>query len=141
MQPAALSFQRPDVFAQLPAGGSLTEMIISDGSAINPMQLLPLLSQCNHGQRWLLWLSPHPKMNKQWLQSLGLHQAAVIQLDCHSNNQFARCLRAIDAGNSHLLVEWQGPLSQAERQQLEDSARSSRTEVVLIRRRMPSQAA
>ncbi|GGY33051.1 hypothetical protein GCM10011297_02500 [Bacterioplanes sanyensis] len=141
MQPAALSRQRPQAFAQLPASGSLTEMILSDGSAINPMQLLPLLSQCNHGQRWLLWLSPHPKMNKQWLQSLGLHQAAVIQLDCHLDNQFARCLRAIDAGNSHLLIEWQGPLSVLQRQQLEDSARSSQTEVVLIRRRTHLEAA
>lgn len=140
MQQLSLAISAAPLWFNTTQAGSLTEMIISDSSSINPMQLLPLLSQCNQGQRWLMWLSPHPKMNKQWLQSLGLHQAAVIQLDCRPDNQLQLCLQVIAAGNSHLMIEWQGKLSVQNRQQLEQAAQQSKTEVMLIQRRQQAAA-
>ncbi|ASP40271.1 hypothetical protein CHH28_17015 [Bacterioplanes sanyensis] len=141
MQQLSLSITPSHSMQRRAMAGSVTEMIIREGSAITPMQLLPLLFQCNQGQRWLLWLSPHAKMNKRWLQSLGLDQAPVVQLDSQAHNQMQLCLQAIEAGNSHLLVEWHGPLSSAQRQQLEHCARHSATEVVVIQRRSDHLAA
>src|SRR5690554_7705753 len=45
--------------------GSLTEMILSENSTIHPVQMLPLLAQCDTHTRWLMWLSPNRTINKR----------------------------------------------------------------------------
>lgn len=114
--------------------GSLTEMIVSEDSAVQPMHLLPLLAQCDAHQRWLMWLSPLRVLNKQWLESLGLGQSPVIHLDLCEDTQMALCSRVLSAGNSHLIVEWQGELSSSNRQQLRQLASHSGSHVILIQR-------
>ena len=115
--------------------GSLTEMILSEGSAIQPMHLLPLLAQCSAQQRWLMWLSPEMPMNKHYLDSLGLQNSPVIHLDVCEHSQQALVEKALQAANSHLIIEWQGPLTEPQRQKIEQQAHLSGSHVVLIQRR------
>jgi len=117
------------------ASGSLTEMILSEGSAIQPMHLLPLLAQCSAQQRWLMWLSPEMPMNKHYLDSLGLQDSPVIHLDVCADTQQILVEKALQAANSHLIIEWQGPLKESQRQQIEQQANLSGSHVVLIQRR------
>ncbi|WP_430462059.1 cell division inhibitor SulA [Thalassolituus sp. LLYu03] len=124
--PAAVTNSRP--------AGSLTEVIVSDEGAIQPMHLLPMLAQCSAQQRWLMWLSPNRPMNKHWLESMGLAKSPVIHLDLCNDTQFVLCSRVLTAANSHMIVEWQGPLSADERQHLRQLARQSGSHVVLIQR-------
>ena len=42
--------------------GSMSEVIVSDGSAIQPHLLLPMLAHCNSHKRWLMWFSPNQSM-------------------------------------------------------------------------------
>lgn len=128
------AYTAPSLATKTQAAGSLTEVIVSDEGAIQPMHLLPMLAQCNAQKRWLMWLSPNRPMNKHWLESMGLASSPVIHLDLCSDTQFVLCSRALSAGNSHLIVEWQGPLSAGERQHLRQLARSSGSHVVLIQR-------
>lgn len=117
------------------ARGSLTEMIMQPDSAIQPLHLLPLLAQCNEQQRWLMWLSPELRMKKHYLDALGLRDSAIIHLGVNAETQLSLCLKALAAANSHLIVEWQGPLSNSQRQQIEQQACISGSHVILISHR------
>ena len=133
----SLSSQPQHAFAPAfrPAGqpsGSLTEVIVSEEGAIQPLQLLPMLAQCSSAERWLMWLSPNRPMNKQWLASMGLGQAPVVHLDLCTDTQMALCSKVLAAGNSHMIVEWQGRISSDDRRQLRQMAKNSGSHVVLI---------
>lgn len=115
--------------------GSLTEMIVSEGSVIQPMHLLPLLAQCSAQQRWLMWLSPDLPMNKHYLESLGLENSPVIHLDVCEDTQMTLCTKVLASGNSHMIIEWQGSLNNLQRQQIQQHADQSGSHVILIQRR------
>ncbi|MDK2779324.1 MAG: hypothetical protein KYX62_16845 [Pseudomonadota bacterium] len=131
-QPMTTTSTRP--FAPAAASGSLTEVIVSDEGAIQPLQLLPLLAHCSAQERWLMWLSPNRPMNKHWLASMGLAHSPVIHLDLCQDTQLALCCKVLAAANSHMIIEWQGPLSRGQRQQIRQQARQSGSHVVLIQR-------
>ncbi|MAK92426.1 MAG: hypothetical protein CMI13_14485 [Oleibacter sp.] len=132
-QPVAFGNTAGKGFGMAPARcGSLTEVIVSDEGAIQPLQLLPMLAQCNSQERWLMWLSPNRPMNKQWLASMGLGQAPVVHLDLCTDTQMALCSKVLAAGNSHMIVEWQGRISSDNRRQLRQMAKNSGSHVVLI---------
>jgi len=112
--------------------GSLTEIITCEDSAIQPMQLLPMLAQCDSSNRWLMWLSPNRTLNKQWLESIGLQKAPVVHIDLCCDTQNRLCERILGSGNSHLIIEWQGTLNKSERDKLRKLAGDSGSHVVLI---------
>jgi cell division inhibitor SulA len=111
--------------------GSLTEVIVSEGGAIQPFQLLPMLAHCNAHQRWLMWLSPNLSMNKHWLKSVGLSDSPVVHLDSNYESQLRLCQRILQAKTSHLIIEWCGDLSSDERAEIRHLAISSGSHVVL----------
>lgn len=115
--------------------GSLTEMILTEGSAIQPMHLLPILAQCASQQRWLTWLSTSMPMNKEYLAAAGLADSPVIHLDICSKNQLQRCCKVLAAANSHVLIEWHGELEEQERQTILKHAHHSGSHIVLIQYR------
>lgn len=141
MQQLALTMDQPRLSTTVPTRptigrkGSLTEMIVSDESAIQPQQLLPLLVRCDAEPRWLMWLSANQRMNKQWLASLGLEQSPVIHIDLCYETQLSLTCRILNAGNSHLIVEWQGELSQDQRLTIQALAAETGSHVILIQRR------
>ena len=116
-----------------PARGSLTEVIVSEGSALQPFQLLPALALCNANERWLMWLSPNQAMNKQWLVNAGLEKSPVLHMTTDSRNQFDLCSKIISAAKSHLIVEWQGILTRETRTELRMIAEQNGTHLFLIR--------
>ena len=114
--------------------GSLTEMILSENSTIHPVQMLPLLAQCNNNTRWLMWLSPLRVINKQWLTKMGLEKAPIVHLDTCVDTQRSLCSKILAAANSHMIIEWQGKLSSKDRNALQNEATSSGTHVILVHR-------
>ncbi|MEK9712453.1 MAG: SulA-like leucine-rich domain-containing protein [Thalassolituus sp.] len=116
-----------------PVRGSLTEVIVSEGSALQPFQLLPALALCNANKRWLMWLSPNQAMNKQWLVNAGLEKSPVLHMTTDSRTQFDLCNKIISAANSHLIVEWQGILTRETRTELRMIAEQNGTHLFLIR--------
>ncbi len=114
--------------------GSLTEIRVYDDSAIPVWQFLPLLAQCAAQKRWLMWLSAERTLNKEWLASMGLGQTPVLHLTLCTDTQMALCSKILQAGNSHLIIEWQGELTQAERHTLRQCAQQSGSQVLLIQK-------
>ncbi|MCY0964655.1 cell division inhibitor SulA [Parathalassolituus penaei] len=115
------------------ASGSLTEIIISEAGAIQPLHLLPLLAECNRQQRWLMWLSPERPMNKQWLTSMNMQEVPVLHVELCNLRQLELCKKVLGSGNSHVIIEWQGRINNSERQQIRQAALSSNSHVVLVR--------
>ncbi len=114
--------------------GSLTEMILSENSTIHPVQMLPLLAQCDTNTRWLMWLSPDRVINKEWLIKMGLEKAPIIHLDTCVDTQKTLCSRILNAANSHMIIEWQGKLSTKDRNLLQQEATKSGTHIILAHR-------
>lgn len=81
MNEAGLAFSSAIPPKKAVVRGSLTEVIVGEDSAVQPMQLLPLLAQCTAHKRWLMWLSPERTVNKQWLEGMGLSRSPVIHVD------------------------------------------------------------
>tara|TARA_Y100000296_G_C5166028_1_gene254628 strand:- start:8 stop:439 length:432 start_codon:yes stop_codon:yes gene_type:complete len=113
--------------------GSMTEIIVSEGSALQPFQLLPALALCNDQQRWLMWLSPNQAMNKQWLTRAGLDNSPVLHMNINAQNQLSLCLKALSAARSHLIVEWSGCLTRQERAALRTCAEQNGTYLFIVR--------
>ncbi len=113
--------------------GSMSEVIVSGGSAVQPHMLLPMLAHCNSHKRWLMWISPNQSMNKDWLVRIGLQDSPVLHLATTSTNQHELCVRALNSAKSHLIVEWIGYLSRSTRQQLRILAESKGTHLILVR--------
>ncbi|MCA6064008.1 cell division inhibitor SulA [Thalassolituus marinus] len=133
MEEPGLSFSSQSPQRSLPAG-SMTEVIVGDESAIQPLHLLPLLARCNEQKRWLMWLSPNRPLNKQWLETMGLQQSPVIHMDLCAETQMALCCRILEAGNSHMIVEWDGLIGTEQRRHLRQLARETGSHIVLIQR-------
>jgi cell division inhibitor SulA len=113
--------------------GSMTEIIVSESSALQPFQLLPALALCNDQQRWLMWLSPNQAMNKQWLTRAGLDNSPVLHMNINAQNQLSLCLKALSAARSHLIVEWSGCLTAQERAALRTCAEQNGTYLFVVR--------
>lgn len=112
--------------------GSYSELSLGRDSALQASQLLPLLANHGHQQRWLMWFSPRPSMNKQWAASSLLADLPIMHSHCPSNLQLAWCLRAVESGNHHVLIEWQGRMSKSARQQLRAAAEATGTQLMVI---------
>lgn len=115
------------------AKGSITEVIVGEGSALQPFQLLPILAHCNDHQRWLMWLSPSQAMNKRWLINTGLQSSPVLHMGIDIDTQQELCVKALISAKSHLIVEWTGKIDKKMRMQLRTIAEQNGTHLFLIR--------
>lgn len=112
--------------------GSLMELNCQTGGGISPLQLLPLLAQTNQGDRWLMWLSPSCPMNKQWLSQSGLEDAPVMHMASDAHNQYQLIRTITQAGTAHMIIEWQGALSEQTRTALTNMAQHSGSHLIVI---------
>lgn len=124
----------PDESIETVGTGSMTEMILSQNSTIHPVQMLPLLAQCDTHTRWLMWLSPQRVINKKWLTKMGLEKAPIMHLDTSADTQKSLCSRILNAANSHMIIEWQGKLSAKDRSEMQQEAIKSGTHIILAHR-------
>ncbi len=115
--------------------GSLTEVIVDEGSSLQAFHLIGLLTQCQRADRWLMWLSPHKGVNKHWFKSLGLANAPIVYIETNSYNQQDLAEQILSAKTGHLIVEWIGHIDNQSKQQFAELAKASQTEVMLLIRR------
>lgn len=135
MQQLSLVVDSPEPILMCPQNaekGSLTELVVSQDSAIKPFQLLPILAQAAKQQRWLMWLSPQRSLTKHQLKSLGLDHTPVLYLPSCQDTQLALTSKILQSGNSHMIVHWQGKLHSHERQVLRSLALKSGSHIILI---------
>lgn len=113
----------------------ISEIILAADSALQPMYLLPLLSQMSRDKRWLMWLADEPSINRNWLAALGIDVSQVLHINAESECFHKVCCKALAAGTGHLIIEWPGKISDEELFELEEAAKTGASHALLIRRR------
>ncbi|MEH6448004.1 MAG: SulA-like leucine-rich domain-containing protein [Oleispira sp.] len=113
----------------------ISEIILATDSALQPIYLLPLLSQMSLDKRWLMWLAEEPSINRQWASALGIDASLVLHINAEQECFHRVCCKALAAGTGHLIIEWPGQISSEQLKELEDAAIIGSSHALLIRRR------
>jgi cell division inhibitor SulA len=113
----------------------ISEIILASDSALQPVFLLPILSQMAIDQRWLMWLADEPSLNRHWVSALGLNASQVLHINAEQACFHEVCCKALSAGTGHLIIEWPGTLSNEELAALELAAKQGNSHALLVRRR------
>jgi len=113
----------------------ISEIILSTDSALQPIYLLPLLSQMSLDKRWLMWLADEPSINREWVSALGIDASHVLHISAEPECFHRVCCKALAAGTGHLIIEWPGQIDAEQLSELEDAARIGSSHALLIRRR------
>ena len=117
------------------AQAGISEIILSSDSALQPVYLLPILSQMSLDKRWLMWLADEPSINRHWVSALGIDASQVLHINAEANCFHQVCCKALAAGTGHLIIEWPGKISEHDLEQLEEAAKQGSSHALLIRRR------
>ncbi|SCZ58531.1 MULTISPECIES: SOS-induced cell division inhibitor SulA [Photorhabdus] len=105
------------------AEGIVSELIYSDNQAVINRILLPLLRQSGNEARWLLWVSPHKKLSRQWLINSGLPLGKIVQLNRISSITTVEAMaRALASGNYSVVLGWLPKLSERDTVKLRAAA-------------------
>jgi cell division inhibitor SulA len=113
----------------------ISEIILAADSALQPIYLLPLLSQMSLDKRWLMWLAEEPSINRHWASALGIDASQVLHINAEHECFHRVCCKALAAGTGHLIIEWPGQISSEQLKELEDAAIIGSSHALLIRRR------
>jgi cell division inhibitor SulA len=145
MRQLQLSIQSPELtlssasnhhsLASLSAQAGISEIILATDSALQPMYLLPILSQMSLDKRWLMWVADEPSISRNWLSSLGVDASEILHITSEQNCLLEVCRKALAAGTGHLIIEWPGKISDHELEELENAAKQGNSHALLVRRR------
>lgn len=113
----------------------ISEIILATDSALQPIYLLPLLSQMSLDKRWLMWLADEPSINRHWVTALGIDASQILHISAEKECFHKVCCKALAAGTGHLIIEWPGQVSSTQLNELEDAAKIGSSHALLIRRR------
>ncbi|MEA1064687.1 SOS-induced cell division inhibitor SulA [Apirhabdus apintestini] len=88
--------------------GMISEIVYSaERPQLTQMLLLPLLQQLGLQSRWQLWLTPHQKLNRQWVEEAGLPIDKVMQANHTSSETMVTTMaKALQTGNYSVVVGW-----------------------------------
>ncbi|MCD1126090.1 cell division inhibitor SulA [Jinshanibacter sp. LJY008] len=86
--------------------------------------LLPFLQQLSHQPRWQLWLSSERRLNRYWINSLGLPENKTIGLNAVSTeNTIEMMEKALRSGNFSSVIAWLPAISPDIKQRLNQAAK------------------
>ncbi|AHG18570.1 cell division protein [Chania multitudinisentens RB-25] len=103
--------------------GLISELVYNEHQPAIIQLLVPLLQQLGMQSRWLLWLSPHQKLNKQWLLQAQLPVNKVIQLSqINPINSVEAMEKALLTGNYSAVLGWLPDLTEEDRLKLSQAA-------------------
>ncbi|AJJ62739.1 SOS-induced cell division inhibitor SulA [Yersinia aldovae] len=104
--------------------GLISELVYSENQPAVAQLLLPLLQQLGKQSRWLLWLTPHKKLCRRWLQQSGLPINKVVQLSQINPLSTVEAMeKALLTGNYSVVLGWLPELSEDDRIRLRLAAK------------------
>lgn len=116
--------------------GEITEIITADKQPKNLSMLLPLLAMLSKSDRWFAWISPPKNLPKDLLQDAGIALNKIMMLypDEHTS-ALNLTKKALRSGTCHVVISWNGDISEHELANLELSARQGGSHGILLRSR------
>lgn len=116
--------------------GKITELISSYGDMDALSSLLPMLAQLSWQDRWFVWVAPPEKLPRELLSQAGIDLNKVILLpggEAIETLQLAR--KALASGTCHVVVSWQGLLTEHTLASLERAAGAGRSHGIVLSQR------
>lgn len=88
--------------------GVISEVTYCEGQPwVTQLVLLPLLQQLGQQSRWQLWLTPHQKLSRAWVETAGLPLAKVMQVNNMAPSSMVKIMaRALSTGNFSVVMGW-----------------------------------
>lgn len=117
------------------ASAGISEIILSTDSALQPIYLLPILSQMSIDKRWLMWIADEPSINRHWATALGIDASQILHINTERDCFHHVCCKALAAGTGHLIIEWPGKVSDEDLAELEAASKQGQSHALLVRRR------
>lgn len=118
------------------AAGLISELVYSENQpGMTQLLLLPLLQQLGQQSRWQLWLTPHQKLSRDWLQRSGLPLEKVMQAS-HSGaiTTVEAMIKALQTGNYSVVLGWlEEDVSESDRARLLAAANSGQALGLIMR--------
>ncbi|WP_159564447.1 SOS-induced cell division inhibitor SulA [Budvicia diplopodorum] len=103
--------------------GLVSEIVYDPQNPFTFHLLLPFLQQLGHQPRWQLWLSPDSRMNRYWINSLGLPTQKTVSLNKLSTEKSVEMMeKALRSGNFSTVIAWLPVVSHEVKQRLQRAA-------------------
>lgn len=118
------------------AAGMISELIYSENQpGMTQLLLLPLLQQLGKQSRWQLWLTPHQKLSRDWLQRSGLPLDRVMQAAYSGPiSTVEAMIKALQTGNYSVVLGWfEEDVSESDRARLLAAANSGQALGLIMR--------
>ncbi|QBH96102.1 cell division inhibitor SulA [Limnobaculum zhutongyuii] len=102
----------------------VSEIIYDPQNPFTLHLLLPFLQQLGHQPRWQLWLSPERRLNRYWINSLGLPENKTIGLNSVSTESTIEMMeKALRSGNFSSVIAWLPAISPEIKERLNQAAK------------------
>ncbi|OTA14960.1 phosphatidate cytidylyltransferase [Xenorhabdus vietnamensis] len=123
-----LSFVEPSQYTSHTIKGMVSELVYSEHQPVINHILLPLLRQSGKEDRWLLWVNPNKRLNRQWLINAGLPLNKIVQLNqIRPIASIGAMEKALASGNYSIVLGWLPELSEYQLNTLELAAQKGAT--------------
>ncbi|WP_348987058.1 SOS-induced cell division inhibitor SulA [Xenorhabdus sp. SGI240] len=108
--------------------GMVSELVYNEHQPVINHILLPLLHQSGKENRWLLWVNPNKRLNRQWLIDAGLPLNKIVQLNqIHPIASISAMEKALASGNYSVVLGWLPELSEYQLSTLQIAAQKGIT--------------
>ncbi|MDZ7278848.1 cell division inhibitor SulA [Pantoea eucrina] len=125
-----------------PAVGGITELRYNEQPGIMHLLLLPVLQKLSEQSRWQLWLTPAHKLNRSWMQQVGLPLEKSMHItESERFTTVQSMVKALRTGNYSVVLAWiPYEVSDEERLELEMAAEQGESLGLIMRPQSPEQA-
>ncbi|GKX51818.1 SOS-induced cell division inhibitor SulA [Budvicia aquatica] len=104
--------------------GLVSEIIYDPQNPFTFHLLLPFVQQLSHQPRWQLWLAPDRRINRYWINSLGLPAQKTISLSSLSTEKSVEMMeKALSSGNFSSVIAWLPVITAEIKERLQHAAK------------------
>lgn len=101
------SITMPSVTTLYRHGGLISEISYDPNQPFVFNLLLPFLQQLASQPRWQLWIAPQYKLNRSWLERVGLPTNKIMQMpNISSEDAITKMEQALESGNFSTVLIW-----------------------------------
>jgi|GEM_PF-3940848 len=113
----------PSVTSLYRNGGLISEINYDPNQPFVFNLLLPFLQQLSFQPRWQLWIAPQYKLNRSWLERVGLPTDKIMQMPNTSTEQAINKMeKALESGNFSTVLIWLSNIDEQTKYRLQSAA-------------------
>lgn len=117
------SVAMPSVTTLYRQGGLISEINYDPSQPFVFNLLLPFLQQLASQPRWQLWIAPQYKLNRPWLERVGLPTNKIMQMpNISSEDAIIKMEKALESSNFSTVLVWLPEIDEYTKARLQKAA-------------------